>query len=509
MDYPRNLQHVAIYLRKSRADIEAEARGEGETLAKHRRTLLALAKKYRYGIDDVFEEVVSGERIIDRPEMQQLLYNVRDGKFDAVLCMDIDRLGRGNMVDQGLIQDTFKSSGTLIITPRKVYDLQDELDEEWSEFEAFMARRELKIITRRLQRGRRGSAAEGKSISRKPPYGYLRDESLRLYPDPETAPVVRQIFQWAADGDGMTKISKRLMDMGIPTPSGRKVWDRRMIHEILTNPVYHGHIVWGRMKYQKAERGYIRMKQDESEWIVHENAHEALVDKETWERYQARIGKYAKVRVDHSLANPLSTLLYCAKCGRTMRRQKAYDRPHNTLLCKTYGCDARGAAFEIVEQRAIQMLKEIYRGMQFELHRTQHKEDSSPTVELLERRIKQLEQDIETLQSQRENLHDLLEQKVYDVDTFLARNKAIGERIEKAADELQRATSDLEQAKRESERQVEFVPRLAEVIEAYEQAQTAKEKNDLLKTVVERIEYYREKSWTKRDQFELKIYLKI
>lgn len=92
--------------------------------------------------------------MVHRPEMLELLKEVKDNMCDAVLCIDVDRLGRGNMQEQGLILDTFKKSNTKIITPRKTYDLKDEWDEEYSEFEAFMARKELKLINRRLQRGR-------------------------------------------------------------------------------------------------------------------------------------------------------------------------------------------------------------------------------------------------------------------------------------------------------------------------------------------------------------------
>ncbi|GMA55474.1 hypothetical protein GCM10025857_68310 [Alicyclobacillus contaminans] len=258
MDYPRNLQHVAIYLRKSRSDLEAEARGEGETLEKHR-TLLEIAKKQQYVIRDVFEEIVSGERIVDRPQMQQLLHNVRDGQYTAVLCMDIDRLGRGNMIDQGLIQDAFKTSRTLIITPRKVYDLQNELDEEWSEFEAFMARRELKIITRRLRRGLMASAREGRFIARKAPYGYLKDENKRLYPDPETAPIVRMIFDWSGQGLGIVAISRLLREIGAKPPEnhrGPDRWTHPTVRDILRNEAYLGKVVWNKYRHRKSQRAH-------------------------------------------------------------------------------------------------------------------------------------------------------------------------------------------------------------------------------------------------------------
>ncbi|PGS81874.1 recombinase family protein, partial [Bacillus anthracis] len=130
-------------LRKSRADLEAEARGEGETLAKHRTTLLKIAKEMNLNGLSVREEIVSGESLVKRPEMLALLEEIEDNKYDVVLCMDMDRLGRGGMKEQGIILETFKRSNTKIMTPRKTYDLNDEWDEEYSEFEAFMARKEV------------------------------------------------------------------------------------------------------------------------------------------------------------------------------------------------------------------------------------------------------------------------------------------------------------------------------------------------------------------------------
>ncbi len=139
---------TCIYLRKSRADEEAEKQGEFETLHRHKTTLLKIAKEKCLNVVDIKEELESGESIKDRPRMIELLKEVEDNQYDAVLVMDIDRLGRGNMQDQGLILDTFKNSNTEIITPRKTYNLNNEFDEEYSEFEAFMARKELKLINR-------------------------------------------------------------------------------------------------------------------------------------------------------------------------------------------------------------------------------------------------------------------------------------------------------------------------------------------------------------------------
>ena len=87
--------------------------------------------------------------------------------------MDIDRLGRGDMASQGIILDSFRSAACKIVTPRRVYDLSNEMDETYSEFEAFMARQEYKMIVRRMRRGVMAAAREGAHVT-EVPFGYVR-----------------------------------------------------------------------------------------------------------------------------------------------------------------------------------------------------------------------------------------------------------------------------------------------------------------------------------------------
>lgn len=168
------MEQYLIYLRKSRSDLEAEAHGEGETLSRHEHTLLELAKRQHLNVTDIYREVVSGDTIAARPMMQRVLSEVEQGVWSGVLVMEVERLARGDTIDQGIIAQTFKFSGTKIITPIKTYDPDNEFDEEYFEFGLFMSRREYKIINRRLQRGRLASAKEGKWPSGLAPFGYRR-----------------------------------------------------------------------------------------------------------------------------------------------------------------------------------------------------------------------------------------------------------------------------------------------------------------------------------------------
>ena len=108
-----------IYLRKSRADYEAEQRGEGETLSRHRDILTALAAHNRHPIGQIYQEIVSGETISDRPQVQQLIADLAAGKWKGVYVMEIERMARGDAMDQGLITHAIKASEALIITPLK------------------------------------------------------------------------------------------------------------------------------------------------------------------------------------------------------------------------------------------------------------------------------------------------------------------------------------------------------------------------------------------------------
>ena len=119
-----------LYLRKSRANLEAESHGDGETLARHEKLLLELAKRGNYNVTQIYREIVSGETLAARPVMQQLLSEVEQGVWTGVLVVEIERLARGDTIDQGIVAQAFKYSNTLIITPTKVYDPNNEFDEE-------------------------------------------------------------------------------------------------------------------------------------------------------------------------------------------------------------------------------------------------------------------------------------------------------------------------------------------------------------------------------------------
>lgn len=149
-------------LRKSRA---YEELGYENTLERHGEMLRNLAAQTGIRVDEahIYREIVSGESIEARPQMQKLLKAVEMGLYTGVLCIELERLSRGDGAGQQRILKAFQFSDTKIITLTKTYDLagDDSFDGEFFEFGLFMGRREYKMIKKRLYRGRIQAQKEG------------------------------------------------------------------------------------------------------------------------------------------------------------------------------------------------------------------------------------------------------------------------------------------------------------------------------------------------------------
>lgn len=238
-----------IYLRKSRKDIELEKYGEGETLARHKHTLLEIARKQNLTIGEIYEEIVSGESIAARPQMQRLLSDVEKDLWDGVLVMELERLARGDTMDQGIVAQTFKLTDTLIITPTKTYNPLNEFDEEYFEFGLFMSRREYKTINRRLQAGRLASIKEGNYIGSAAPFGYdkvrLPERKGYTLAENDESDYVRMIFDLYVNQNYTPgKIADHLTSIGVKPKKGGAVFSTASVRDILSNPIYTGKLRW-------------------------------------------------------------------------------------------------------------------------------------------------------------------------------------------------------------------------------------------------------------------------
>ena len=522
-----------LYVRKSRADAEAEARGEGETLSRHINTLLELAKRRHLDITQIYREIVSGETIAARPVMQQLLSEVEQGLWDGVLVMEVERLARGDTVDQGIVAQTFKFSDTLIITPIKDYNPNNEFDEEYFEFGLFMSRREYKTINRRLQRGRLASVKEGKYVGSQSPYGYERvkikgDKGYTLEPFPPEADVVRMIFDWYTRGEelpdgsfrrlGVSLIVRRLNSLKIP-PRKSDHWATATVRDILINPVYVGKVRWNwRSDVKKMVDGRVvieRPRNSLDKCTVAEGLHPPLVSVEVFAIAQELMSSNPPRPVGErgTVKNPLAGIIVCAKCGHRMTRRPYTGRDYpDTLMCADTACDNISCALHYVERRVLEALQEWLADYKLQWETGREENPAVAMVAMKEKALRRLDTEYTTLTKQLDNTHDLLEQGVYTTEQFLERSRKLSERIKKNEEDRLALGADIASDKSREAGRKQIIPKVERLLEVYYELPTQKAKNDMLKEVLEKVVYLKTKNgrWNNApDDFELTLYPKI
>ena len=493
---------VAIYLRKSRSDDENES--VAETLERHNKILTEYAIKNDITIIATYKEVVSGDGLFTRPRMLSLLADIEQDKYTAVLCVDIDRLGRSSTKDSGIIMETMKDHSCRIITPEKVYNLDDDVDEMTVEMKTFFARQELKSIKKRLRRGEIETIKAGGHTG-EPPYGYKRiwfNKMPSLEPVPEEAQIIKMIYNWYVnDGFGGTIISDKLNAMGVPAPDGGR-FSRSSVMMILSNPVYTGKIVWNRKRRIKKKRPtdkYKEIDNPESEWIIVEGLHESIINEEQWNTAQEiRKSRSHPPSYTGVLRNPYAGIVYCANCGSAIQRQHSNKRFGSRLLCPTTGCNGSLKA-SLFEERLLLML-------QIKLDETKLHQDAKepPKPDAIDEQIALVRRQINTIKSQRGKLHDFLERGIYDTDTFMERQRILSERqnaTEKELKQLQDQRIELI----ETVDSAPFVPTMEQLLHNWNNIEPA-EKNKLLKQLIKRIDYKRDsRTFAGKTEFEINI----
>ena len=458
---------VAVYLRKSR---EEENETKEETLARHEKMLNDYCKRNNLHIVATYKEVVSGENIANRPEMQRLLNDVNLGLYSGVACVEIERLSRGNQIDQCEILEVFKKSNTKIYTLQKVYDLsKEEIDEEYFEFSLFMSRREYKIIRRRMERGRVQAMKEGYYTGSVTPYGYTKvkeGKGFILVPDEKEAEIVRLMFEKYAKGEGILTICRYLNDKGILTRKGVK-WISSSVRQILTNPTHIG-------KINVIKRG-----------DVYNGKHEGIISVETFNAVQAILdGHEPKVKGKQELKNPFATILKCGICGRVMRRCPNGKNSY-VYRCITHKCKNRRIVCHAIEDAVLNKLKEELKGFNYLLDN--YEDELKSKRQERDDELKRVSAELEKQRNAINIACEMLENGVYTKELFVSRTNIIEGKI-KALEGQISALNAMEI--KDDERANKAVPILLKIIDKYN-ALDAKEKNNLLKKIIKHIDYTR------------------
>lgn len=481
-----------------------------ETLARHDKTLDDLADRLGITVTKTFKEVVSGESLEERTEMQKLLQELREGQWDGVLTMEVERLSRGDATDQGIVGRAFLYSQTLIITPMKIYDPLCEADMEYFEFGLFMSRREYKSIQRRLQAGREKSAQEGQYLGSIAPFGWRKVDikgkhtlELNEYAD-RLMYIYVEIADWSSTPTGL---AKEFNILEIPTVRNKN-WDKSMIVKIVQNPINKGYIRWNTKKtiteldenLNKVKR---RVKNDDS--ILVRGLHEAFIPDDLWERanYQLKIHAGSPVHSTKPLRNPFAGLLYCSECGRIMARvsttrkdgSKNYYFEHS--LSNKHKCWHVGMPQDTLIELVMDALLSTANEMTVYIDSKAENRQA-----MLKEKVSAFEHEIKSDDQAVDNLFRLVEKGLITDEEFASRKQKLAQAKQEKQDHIDRVINELSNLKGYEEK----ITSIHEIIKSMKDYRGREEKINVgLKRLIERIKYTRP---TKQDKPHIEIVLR-
>lgn len=491
-----NPNDYLLYLRKSRADNECET--VEETLSKHEMQLQDFAIRLlgnRIPEHNIFREVVSGETIQDRPDIQKILSLIESPSVCGVFVIDPQRLSRGDWEDGGKILSSFRYSRTLILTPPKIYDLNNKFDYDFFKMELSRGNDYLEYTKEILRRGRVASVKNGNFIGSVAPYGFDKitiDKTPTLVANKKEAEAVNIAAKKCVYDDmGWTSIGKSLELMGYK-PRSAEHWNPYTLRDICINPVNIGKIRWNRRKVVKMyDDGKLVKKRPlnhgEDSMLVDGNF-DGIMDPGLYYKLIQKVGIITKEKSNTSLINPFAGLLYC-KCGHAMiyrsYNKDGVERSAARLICTHRShCNTKSVLFDVAYEAIIDCLEDAVKDFAFKL---QH-DTSMDTYALQTKMLTEQREELKRLEAKQEELYDFLEDGIYTKEVFLQRSdrlKTKREEIEKQIKYLQDNTVE----------PVDYTEKLAtfkDVINALkDNSISAKHKNSLLKTIIKRIDYDR------------------
>lgn len=350
---PGTAFRAAAYIRLSREDGD---KAESDSVSNQRKLLEAYVKdKEEFSLYDTYiDDGYTGTDFI-RPGFLRMLEDIEAGAVNCVIVKDLSRFGRDYIETGNYLERRFPQKGVRFISVadhidsgRQAYDMLLPLKNIFNEQYA-------RDISQKVRAAMRAKQNAGEFIGAFAPYGYRKSpgDKNRLVIDEYAAEVVRRIFRMYGSGIGKNRIAAQLNKEGILCPSaykrqngeayqnGRRLektsyWTYSTVHRLLQSEVYAGNMAQGKKSQRMRGRQRTVGKED---WIIVSGTHEAVIDKDTWEKTRRLLGQRAREPGMQTKTALFAGFLKCGDCGRAMVKKtgsKAAEPGSVCYYCGTY-----------------------------------------------------------------------------------------------------------------------------------------------------------------------------
>lgn len=439
---------VAIYIRLSREDGE---NGESESIGNQRDIIMRYIKENNLQfIDEYVDDGVSGTTF-ERSGFQRMISDIEQQRVNMVITKDLSRLGREYIQTGYYLENYFPEHMVRYVAINDGIDtFSNSTNNDVTPFKSIMNDMYAKDISKKVRSVIKEKQKKGEYMCTVPPYGYKKDISQKnhLIVDENVVYVVRDIFKMYLDGNSVYKIRDYLNTNKIQSPSGYdknlteiKKWNSVTILNILANRAYIGTTVSNK-RTNISYKSKKRIKVPEKEYIITENTHEAIIDKEDFERVQFLLAKKSinkKNKHDYLFRG----LIKCKTCHSNLEvgaKLTAYGKPIKNpipyITCRNSKkgiCPPQHLNYNKFEKKVLQFLKDflmLYTDKStLEKIYKRYKASKNNNVSKYEKELRQIDTRINTLTNQIDSIYfDKLNHIISENDYFRYTNKIIGER---------------------------------------------------------------------------------
>ena len=333
------IEKVGVYCRLSDEDRDKlNKTDDSDSIVNQRSMCLKFANQNKWDVVDIYSDDDYSGAGMFRPDFDRLIKDCESGKINLVLCKSQSRFSRDMGVIEYYLHNIFIEWGVRFVSIVDNADTNIESNKKSRQINGLINEWYLDDLSQNIKKSLKNKREDGLFMGSFASYGYERDEEgHKLVVDPVAAEVVKKIFKMYADGYGYHRICEYLNNNNIPPRSvykkqkGSKFvcsncdletvrWNPDTIAQMLKNEVYIGNLVQGKTTHV-SYKNHKKKKVAEKDWCRIENAHEAIIDMDTWNKVQTILGTHYRVKKNGQI-NYFTRKVYCSCCGKAFMRNE-------------------------------------------------------------------------------------------------------------------------------------------------------------------------------------------
>ncbi len=357
------MEKVGVYCRLSDEDRNKKNKNDdSESIANQKSMLLKYALEQGWEIVDIYSDDDFSGAGTYRPDFERMIKDCESGRINIVLCKTQSRFSRDMEVIEKYLHNKFVEWGVRFVSIVDNADTNNAANKKSRQINGLVNEWYLEDLSNNVKKSLKNKRDDGMFMGSFAPYGYMKapNDKHKLIIDENVAYIVREIFEKYKDGYSYTKISKDLNARNILPPSLYKksigsnyvngnincrtttgMWNSDTIATILHNEAYIGNLVQGK-RTSISYKNHKSRKVPRSEWSITENAHEPIIDKETWRLVNRRLDKN-ECPTRSGKIHMLSQKVYCAECERIFMRNCYKSEGKNGVISKKAYLQCKGA----------------------------------------------------------------------------------------------------------------------------------------------------------------------